>query len=133
MTDPSTILDNDWDTNICSKPDFIDDATANRSLYQRVISTRLATLQHSLMGIPVPQHYDEESHDAYDCWIISNTEADAKNMFKALKKVCAQYQPVQGEENILQWMGGDVVIYNGFRYEIQIVLILRKTGILAYT
>lgn len=133
MTSPNTILNNDWDTNICSKPDFVDDSNSNRSLYTRVISTRLSSLQHNMMGIPIPQHYDPDAHDAYECWIISNTQTDVLNMFKALKKVFSNYQPVQGEENILQFIGGDVVIFNGYRYEIQLVLIMRKTGILAWS
>ncbi len=132
MTDPSTILDDNWDIAITSKPEFIDDSKSNRAMFLRVISTRLTNFQHNTFGIPVPDHLDEESYDAYETWLISNTQADLENMFKAFKKVCSLYSPVIGNENILTWAGGDIVLTNGFRFELQIVWFLGKAGILAY-
>ncbi|MCP4651711.1 MAG: hypothetical protein GY853_16740 [PVC group bacterium] len=134
MTDPTTIFDNAWDTNICDKPAIINNDISNRHLYNRVVAFEFTTVQHELMGMLSRQHLSIDSFEAYDIWIISHTsEADLMNMITAFEKVCAQYTPVEGEENIIQWDGGEAIHFNGVRFEVQMRLFLRKSGMVAYT
>lgn len=132
MTDINTILDNGWDTNICSKPSFIKLYNSNYRGYQRVITTILLNINDELIGVITRQYYDPESHDAYRCIIVSNTEADLKNMIKAVKKVCVTYTPVTGEENILQWDGGDWGNFNNIYFKFEFIILKRKSGMVGY-
>jgi len=132
MTNPIAILGDNWDAGICTKPDIIDDTVSIRDAYSRVVSLMWTDIQYNTMGIPIPQHLDQDSHDAYEIWVISNTEADLRNMVKAILKVNSNYTPVQGEENILQLLGGDIEQVNAFRFQIHAILILSKAGISAY-
>ena len=132
MTGINTIISNDWDTNICAKPDIIDDTKVCRRFYYRVLSTRIVTTDDEIEGIFNRTYYTPESYDAWICWIIDETEAKARLMIKALKKICARYTPVAGEENILEWKGGEWYVFNAVRYEHKFVLLKKKSGIAAY-
>lgn len=132
MTDINTILDTDWDTDICTKPDIIDDAKVCRRFYYRVVSTRIVTTDDEIEGIFDRTYYTPESYDGYICWIIDSSEAKVRLMIAAIKKICARYTPVTGEENILEWKGGEWHVWNQIRYEHKFVLLKKKSGIPAF-
>ena len=131
MTDINIIINDNWDTGICVKPDIIDDSRDSRRGYQRVVSTRRSTTIDDIEGIVQRQFFNPDAYDAWITWIISNTEVDADNMIKAIKKVCATFTPTS-DENILEWEGGDWKPFNGVRYEFKFVLLKRKSGYQAY-
>lgn len=131
MTDINDIISDNFDTGICTKPDIIDDSKACRRGYIRVISTRRAHTVDALEGIVARKYYDSESYDSWITWVISNTEADAENILKAIKKVCATYTGGT-DENILEWEGGEWKPFNNVRYEVKFVLLKRKSGIAGY-
>jgi len=132
MTAINTILDNNWDTDICTKPTIITLKTGNFRAYQRVIGTQLADFDDEVVGIQTRQYYNEDSHDIYICKAASMTsEADLRNMIKAVKKICATYTPTSAE-NILEWQRGSFMEFNGVRWYCEFALIVRKAGIAAY-
>lgn len=132
MTGINTILDTDWDISICSKPNIINDAKVSRRFYWRVVSTRIVTTDDNIEGIFNRTYYSPESYDAWICWIIDESEAKVRLMMAAIKKICARYIPVSGEENILEWKGGEWRDWNESRYEHKFVLLKKKSGIAAF-
>lgn len=132
MTDITDIITDNWDATIVTAPDIIKDDLLNRRLYGEVVATRISTTIDEIEGIISRTHFNPDSHDAHICWIESATEANAKLYIKAIKKVCATYAPVTGQENILQWNGGEWTVFNNVRFMFKFVLIIRKSGIAAY-
>ena len=132
MTDINTIISDNFDTDICTKPDIIDDSKMSRRGFQRVISTRIASSIDEIEGIMRRQFFQKDSYDGYICWIISTTEADARNIIKATKKICATFVPIPGQENILQWEGGEWTPFNNVRFIFRFVILKRKSGMQAY-
>ena len=131
MTDINDIIDANFDEGICTKPDIIDDSKACRRGFTRVISTRRTTTIDDIEGIAQRRFFNPDAYDAWITWVISNTEADAENIIKAIKKICSTYTPTS-EENILEWQGGDWKPFNNIRYQFKFVLLKRKSGIQAY-
>ena len=138
MTDINDIINDNWDTGICTKPDIIDDTKACRRGFERVVSTKRTTTVDDIEGIVKRQFFNPDAYDAWITWIISqkssnvsDPETDVENMIKAIKKLCATFTPTS-EENILQWEGGDWKPFNNVRYEFKFVLLRRKSGIQAY-
>jgi len=132
MTDITDIISDNWDTGIVAKPSIIKDDLLNRRFYNEVVATRISVTIDDIEGIVARQHFSPDSHDAYICWVESLTEVNTKKYIKAIKKICATYIPVSGQENILEWNGGEWTIFNGVRYIFKFVLIVRKSGIAGY-
>lgn len=127
----NTIISDNFDEGICTKPDIIDDTKMSRRGFERVISTRRASTIDEIEGITGRQFWDKDSYDGWICWAISTTEADCENIMKAIKKVAATFTPTT-EENIIQYEGGEWKPFNGVRYEFRFVLLKRKAGMQAY-
>ncbi len=133
MTALNTILADNWDGAICTKPSMITISTSNWRTYQRVVATQKISKEDEIQGIVTRAYYSADSHDLYDCIITTMTsEADMENMITAIKKICATYSPTS-DENILQWEGGDIEPFNGMRWIFRFRLIVRRAGISAYT
>ena len=138
MTDINDIINDNWDINICAKPDIIDDTKTSRRGYGRVVSTRRTTTIDDIEGIVERRFFNPDSYDAWITWIISSKnsvvsdpEDDVENMIKAIKKICSTFTPT-GDENILEWEGGDWKPFNNVRYQFKFVLLKRKGGMQAY-
>ncbi|HEC36904.1 hypothetical protein LCGC14_0956550 [marine sediment metagenome] len=132
MTDITDILTDNWDTDIVAIPDIIKDDLLNRRFFQRVVATRISTTLDELAGITERRYFDADSHDAHITFIEGATESDVRLMIKGIKKICATYTPVPGEENILQWSGGEWEPFNGVRYMFKFILLIRKSGYAGY-
>ena len=133
MTALNTILNAGWDTDICTKPSFITLREANFRFYPRVVGTQIVTDEDEFIGIPDRDYYSAESHDAYIIKFCTQTSlADLRNMEQAIKKVCATYDPTSAE-SILEWSGGEIKDFNGWRWEFTMTIYVRKSGVSAYT
>lgn len=132
MTDITDILTDNWDASIVTAPAIIKDDRLNRRLYSRIVATRIANTLDEIEGITGRQFFSPDSHDTHICFVDGETESDVKLMIKAIKKICATYTPVSGQENILQWSGGEWEPFNGVRYMFRFVLIIRKSGVAGY-
>lgn len=132
MTDISDIITDNWDAGIVAVPSVINGLILNRRFYQRVISTELINILDETKGVTGRQFFDPESHDGYDCFIEAASASDARLIIKGIKKVCSTYTPVAGQENILQWAGGDWANFNDVRIKFRMLLIIRKSGIASY-
>jgi len=131
MTDLKTIFENNFDTNICSKPNFYDGQMRSIATMKRGVVTLLSNTSDEIIGIMERYHFDPNSHDGYICWVVSDTLDDARNIVKALKKVAATYSPTS-EENIIQWEEGSWSIFLDARFEFKFIVIVRKAGVVAY-
>ena len=132
MTNINDIITDNWDSDIVTIPDVINGLKGNRRLHGRVISTELNTTLDNIEGITGRRHFSPDSHDAYVTFVEAATEADTRLIIKAIKKICATYKPVSGQENILQWSGGEWDPFNDVRFMFRFILIIRKSGIAAY-
>jgi len=132
MTDITDIITDNWDSGIVTIPTVINGLINNRRLYQRVIATELISTLDALEGITGRQFFSPDSHDAHECFVEAASEDDARNIIKGIKKVCATYTPVAGQENILQWSGGEWTVFNDVRFMFKFVLIIRKAGVAGY-
>lgn len=133
MTALNTILDTNWDAGICTKPTFITQSTGNWRAYMRVVSTQKITKLDEIIGTVSRAYFDPNAHDAFHVIITSMTsEADLENMIEAIKKICATYTPTSAE-NILQWEGGDLEVFNGVRWVFTMTILVRRSGRTAYS
>ncbi len=132
MTDITDIITDNWDSDIVTIPDIIKDDVLNRRFYLRIVATRISTTLDEIEGITGRQFFSPDSHDAYITFVDGETESDVKLMIKAIKKICSTYIPISGQENILQWSGGEWEPFNGVRYMFRFVLIIRKSGVAGY-
>lgn len=131
MNSLNTIFDANFDANIATKPDFFDGQVRSINTVRRGVVSMLLLTNDEILGVIDRRYYDRESHDGYICWAKSTTEADAINMVKALKKVCATYAG-SSDENILQWEEGDWEIFTNAQYVYRFNVIVRKAGMVAY-
>ncbi len=132
MTNINDIITDNWDSDIVTIPTVINGLKGNRRLHGRVISTELNTTLDAIEGVTGRRYFNPDSHDAYVTFVETSTEADARLIIKTIKKICATYKPVSGQENILQWSGGEWDPFNDVRFMFRFVLIIRKSGIAAY-
>ena len=133
MTALNTILDNNWDASICTKPTFLTISTTNWRGYMRVVATQKITKLDEIIGAVSRSYFNPDAHDAFHIIITSMTsEADLESMIEAIKKVCATYAPTSAE-NILQWEGGDLVPFNGVRWIFTMTILVRRSGVSAYS
>ncbi len=132
MTDITDIITDNWDSDIVTAPDIIKGDELNRRFYLRVVATRISTTLDEIEGITGRQFFSPDSHDAYITFVDGETESDVKLMIKAIKKICSTYTPVSGQENILQWSGGEWEPFNGVRFMFRFILIIRKSGVAGY-
>lgn len=132
MTAINTIFDNDWDATICTKPSFINLAKNSTVFYSRVVGTVIETNDDKVKDALDRKFYDPDSYDAYRLEIVSETsEADLKNMIKAIKKVCSTYTPTSAE-NVIDWDRGVYNYWNEMRWEFTITILIYKAGIASY-
>jgi hypothetical protein len=50
-------------------------------------------------------------------------------MLGVIKRIVAEYDPVEDHENHLNWNGGEYTIFNNVRFEFNFVIIRMKSGI----
>jgi len=131
MTDINTILDDNWDTDICAKPSFIKFYSDNYRAYKRVIATSVSNIDDEVIGLMDRLHFSVDSHDGYTCLIATTTKADMLNILKAMKKSCIKYDPTSAE-SMIKWEGGSTRIFNAVLFEIRLIIIINKAGVLAY-
>ncbi|MFX1296295.1 MAG: hypothetical protein ACFFD2_15770 [Promethearchaeota archaeon] len=132
MTDLETIISDNWDEGICTKPSFISLITETPDFYQRIIGTRIDNDDDRVKDAMDRKFFDPDSHDGYIIHIVTQTSyADLKNMIQAIKKVCATYSPTSAE-NVLDWERGTYKIWNDMRWEYINVILVYKAGIAAY-
>ncbi len=133
MATLKNIITNNWDTDICTAPTVIKLQLKNWRAYKRVLGIRRVQRIDEIKGIVSRSYFDTEAHDAYECIITTMTsEDDFNNMIEALKKVCATYTPTS-TENILEWTGGEIEMFNEVRWVFRCILIVNRSGITAYS
>ncbi len=133
MTHINTIFEDNFDTNITTKPSFYKKQKRHPASVKRGVVTLHINILDDTMGIRERVHFDPKSHDAYFCWVVSETnKADLENIIKALKKVIVTYTPTD-TENIIRWEEGKLNPRPNGRWEFTFVVLVRKAGIKLYT
>lgn len=126
--DLPTLIDTLWETGNVTKPDIIEEPQeGSRAFYKRVVSSKRIRKIEDVMGVVGRTHYTPDSHDAWDCWVVSDDVDDCIDMVNEIRRMCAQYTG-SSTEALMQWEGGDWYLYTSFRYEFHFIVFVRVSG-----
>lgn len=126
MTDVNDILDNatQWATESVTKPTIKTGQLHSIHLMTRGIVVKRVSKDDEIVGVLDRSRYSIDSHEIWICRAVSSTsEADLANIEKVIKRICAEYTQVAGEETYLNWQGGDYKIFNNVRFEFTFAIV----------
>jgi hypothetical protein len=127
-TDVNSIIDTNWNVENVTKPDIIKGPTGMVYFYSRMIWTQRIRKIEDYMDIISRSYYDNESYDAYECNICSESESDCIAMIDEVRRICATFTP-SGDDMFIIWEGGDFILRTSYFWEFKSVIMVKKTGV----
>lgn len=129
MADLDDIFDDNWNDGNVTKPAIIRAEVKSLNLYDRAITVRLMRKEEDYMGIINRDKYSPQSHDGWIVRVVSNTQSDAEDIINETRRIVAQYNGTDDEDQFGLWELGDWETIVPFRWEFRFVVMIEKAGI----
>lgn len=132
MTSVITVLESatQWVTESVTEPQVKSAQVMSLHQMSRGILVGIVTTDDELVGVIDRNLYSVDSHTIWMCSVVSSTSlADLEAILGCIKRILAQYERVEDEENHFEWQSGEYNRFNNVRHEYHFAIIQKKSAI----